>query len=108
MAALSCLQLTIRAAAARLAVLQVLQLKGFSHAAKDRWVVVAPRFSPPSEGSGGVGIVRIMMLVYRCGASLWYVMLVRCAAVYFPVLHCTALCCAYSCWCTGAALCFCT
>jgi hypothetical protein len=45
--------------------LQVLQLKGFSHAAKDRWVVVAPRFSPPSEGSGGVGIVRIMMLVYR-------------------------------------------
>jgi hypothetical protein len=50
--------------------MQVLQLKGFSHAAKDRWVVVAPRFSPPSEGSGGVGIVRIMMLAYRCGAAL--------------------------------------
>jgi hypothetical protein len=50
--------------------LQVLQLKGFSHAAKDRWVVVAPRYSPPSETSGGVGIVRIMMLVYRCGAVL--------------------------------------
>jgi hypothetical protein len=52
-------------AAHMLICLQVLQLKGFSHAAKDRWVVVAPRFSPPSEGSGGVGIVRIMMLVYR-------------------------------------------
>ncbi|KAF6264413.1 hypothetical protein COO60DRAFT_1624220 [Scenedesmus sp. NREL 46B-D3] len=49
--------------------MKVLQLKGFSHAAKDRWVVVAPRFSPPSEGSGGVGIVRIMMLVYRNAAE---------------------------------------
>lgn len=45
--------------------MQVLQLKGFSHAAKDRWVVIAPRFTPPTQGSGGVGLVRIMMLVYR-------------------------------------------
>lgn len=48
---------------------QVLQMKGFSHSAKDRWVVIAPRFTPPSQRGAAVGVVRVMMLVYRNAAE---------------------------------------
>lgn len=44
-------------------------MKGFSHAAKDRWVVIAPRFTPPSHRNGAVGVVRVMMLVFRSAAE---------------------------------------
>lgn len=44
--------------------LQVGQLKGFSYTSKDRWVVIAPRFTPPPPG-GSVGEVRVMMLLFR-------------------------------------------
>lgn len=43
---------------------QVGQLKGFSYTSKDRWVVIAPRFTPPPPG-GSVGEVRVMMLLFR-------------------------------------------
>eukprot|EP00878_Enallax_costatus_P001629 GHUV01001781.1.p1 GENE.GHUV01001781.1~~GHUV01001781.1.p1 ORF type:complete len:629 (+),score=241.08 GHUV01001781.1:810-2696(+) len=49
--------------------MKVLQMKGFSHAAKDRWVVISPRFTPPSQRGGAVGVVRVMMLVYRNAAE---------------------------------------
>eukprot|EP00775_Hariotina_reticulata_P012085 gene12085-12225_t len=49
--------------------MKVLQLKGFSHAAKDRWVVVAPRFTPPAVRSSAVGVVRMMMLIFRNAAE---------------------------------------
>jgi hypothetical protein len=51
-----------------LCVLQVGQLKGFSYTSKDRWVVIAPRFTPPPPG-GSVGEVRVMMLLFRNAAE---------------------------------------
>lgn len=47
---------------------QVGQLKGFSYTSKDRWVVIAPRFTPPPPG-GSVGEVRVMMLLFRHAAE---------------------------------------
>jgi len=47
---------------------QVGQLKGFSYTNKDRWVVIAPRFTPPPPG-GSVGEVRVMMLLFRNAAE---------------------------------------
>lgn len=47
---------------------QVLALKGFASTSKDRWVVVAPRFSPPAPGSA-VGVVRIVLWVFRDAAG---------------------------------------
>lgn len=44
------------------------QLKGFSYTSKDRWVVIAPRFTPPPPG-GSVGEVRVMMLLFRNAAE---------------------------------------
>lgn len=44
--------------------MKVLQLKGFASTTKDRYVVVAPRFTPPADRAG-VGVVRVMMLIYR-------------------------------------------
>jgi hypothetical protein len=41
-----------------------MQLRGLATAAKDRWAVVAPRFTPPPPGSS-VGEVRVMLLLYR-------------------------------------------
>jgi hypothetical protein len=51
-----------------LSALQVGQLKGFSYTSKDRWVVIAPRFTPPPPG-GSVGEVRVMMLLFRNAAE---------------------------------------
>lgn len=39
-----------------------------AHHPQDRWVVVMPRFLPPSPGQG-VGVVRVVLWVYRCGAG---------------------------------------
>jgi hypothetical protein len=47
---------------------QVGQLKGFAYTSKDRWVVIAPRFTPPPPG-GAVGEVRVMLLLFRNAAE---------------------------------------
>ena len=37
--------------------------------AQDRWAAIMPRFLPPKPGSA-VGVVRVVLFVYRCGARL--------------------------------------
>lgn len=46
--------------------LQMLALRGFASANKDRWAVVMPRFLPPKPGQA-VGVVRMVLWVYRWG-----------------------------------------